>query len=289
MIYEKWRDLSINLFDIKFNNIKLKEIISYPPAGNDVVEAICLIDGKEQNVFIKYERSKMADFISETNNLKILKNNNYYDKIPVIYEDGIYNDKQYIVISKIEGNRLSDILKESNEFKEEYLFKYGSEFARIHSIQSNKFKIAKQRIINDYPTKENYNNFDEFIIKYIDYLETNKPEIKYDTFIHGDFHYANVLWNNKCISGIIDFEYSGLGFKEQDIAWAIILRPGQYFMDNKKDIITFLDGYSSISDYNKDKLKWCLINGYCHFYLMNINNEEYKNKLKKLIKFIYED
>ena len=60
-------------------------------------------------------------------------------------------------------------------------------------------------------------------------------------------------------------------------------------MDNKKDIITFLDGYSSISDYNKDKLKWCLINGYCHFYLMNINNEEYKNKLKKLIKFIYED
>ena len=285
MIYDKWRDLSVDLFDIKFDNIKLKEIISYPPAGNDVVEAIVLVNNKEENVFIKYERSKMADFISESRNLKLIRK--YYNKIPLIYENGIYNNKQYIVLSKIEGNRLSDILKESDEFKKDYLFKYGKELAYIHSIPSNGFEIAKQRIINNYPKKDDYSNFDEFITKYINYLKENKPIITYDIFIHGDFHYANILWNNNEINGVIDFEYSGLGFREQDIAWSIILRPGQYFMDNKEDILDFLNGYSSVSNYDKDKLKWCLVNGYCHFYLMNMNNEEYKNKLKKLIEFIY--
>ena len=39
--YKKWRELSINPFEIKFNNIVLDNIISYPHAGNDVVECFC--------------------------------------------------------------------------------------------------------------------------------------------------------------------------------------------------------------------------------------------------------
>ena len=45
-IYEKYRDLITNPFDIKYKNIEIKEIISYPPAGNDVVECLCKI-GKD--------------------------------------------------------------------------------------------------------------------------------------------------------------------------------------------------------------------------------------------------
>ena len=46
IIYKKWRELSLDPFKIKFNNIILKEIISYPYAGNDVIECICSYKGK---------------------------------------------------------------------------------------------------------------------------------------------------------------------------------------------------------------------------------------------------
>ena len=37
------------------------------------------------------------------------------------------------------------------------------------------------------------------------------------------------------ISVVIDFEYSGRGFKEKDIYWTLILRSGKNFMDNIED------------------------------------------------------
>ena len=34
--YEKWRELEIDSFEIKYKKIKIKSIDSYLPAGNDV-------------------------------------------------------------------------------------------------------------------------------------------------------------------------------------------------------------------------------------------------------------
>ena len=152
-IYEKYRDLITNPFDIKYKNIEIKEIISYPPAGNDVVECLCKIGKDARNVFIKIERSKVCDFATEIKNLNYLKNNSYYSKIPNIYESGIYNNKQYIVLSKIEGERLSDILIKNDNLRKELLYKYGQELAIIHRIPISNQKIAKQRAINSYPNK----------------------------------------------------------------------------------------------------------------------------------------
>lgn len=171
--------------------------------------------------------------------------------------------------------------------KENYLIKYGEELANIHNIPNQLFEYSKQRIINDYPKENDYNIDDEQIIFYIDYLIKNKPDINNNCFIHGDFHYANVLWKNNNISGVLDFEYSGKGFKEQDIAWSLILRPMQSFMDNKSDIQAFLKGYNLKGNYNNKTLKWCLINGYCHFYLMNCSNIKYKEKIIKLLSYVY--
>ncbi len=61
----------------------------------------------------------MCDFATEIKNLNYLKNNSYYSKIPNIYESGIYNNKQYIVLSKIEGERLSDILIKNDNLRKE--------------------------------------------------------------------------------------------------------------------------------------------------------------------------
>lgn len=281
MIYKKYRELTIDLFSIQYKNIKLKKIISYPPAGNDVVEAIADIKNKEENIYIKFERSKMANFETEYNHLKLLRDISLF---PKVIEFGSINDKNYIILEKIEGDRLSDIFKQDKKDKETYLKEYGKTLSQIHNIKNRGFDKAFQRPINEVP--KNYKNYDEFSNKIIEYLEENKIEKDNKTFIHGDFHYANVLFKNKKVNGIIDLEYSGLGFKEQDIAWALILRPGQKFMDNIDDINLFLEGYRSESNFEYDKFKWCYINGSIHFYLMNYENEEYKQKIRNLIENI---
>ena len=53
-------------------------------------------------------------------------------------------------------------------------------------------------------------------------------------------------------------------------------------MKNKNDWNVFLEGYKSIGKFNDKKLKWCLINGMLHFYLMNRNekNKKYLENLK---------
>ena len=279
IIYEKWRELDVDIFNVKFKTFEIKEIINYFPAGNDVIEAIT----NKENYVIKIERSKMADFNSEINNINYLKNNNYYLKIPNIIENGYIDKKEYIVCSKIEGNKLYEIFNNDIKDKQEYLIKYGNELATIHSINGKGVNESKKRLINDYPKLTNYKYYPKKIKKYIEFLKINKPLINNDTFIHGDFHYGNILWKDKEISAIIDFEYSGRGFKEQDIAWALILRPGQKFMDNIEDIKSFIKGYKIKGNYNKEYLKWCYINGCCHFYLMNKKNKEYIKKLDNLL------
>ena len=86
---------------------------------------------------------------------------------------------------------------------------------------------------------------------------------------------------------MLDFEYSGIGVKEQDIAWACILRPNQKFMDSIHDIKMFLSGYLEEGNFNIQIFKWCLINGYCHFYLMNKNNKLYIKKILILLESVY--
>ena len=62
-------------------------------------------------------------------------------------------------------------------------------------------------------------------------------------------------------------------------------------MDNMSDYKYFLKGYNSINNFDYIKLKWCLINGLLHFYLMNKNenNDEYLLKLRNLINCLKND
>lgn len=288
--YPKWRELGINPFEINFQKIQLKKITGYLPAGNDVIECRVMYNNTQKSVFIKIERSKMADFKTEIKNIELLLKQKSYYKMPKIIESGNIKDKKFIVLEKMAGLRLSEIfnINDDLELKKNYLFNYGKELALIHSIPSNKFNYAKQRAVNDIPILEKY-IFNEEIKPYIDFLNKKKPAIEFNTFIHGDFHYANILWTEQKINAVLDWEYSGKGFKEQDIAWACILRPSQTFMDSISDILMFIKGYLSKGTFNKEAFIWCLINGLCHFYLMNKENYEYQNKIIKLLSDLIED
>ncbi len=278
MKYNKFRELKVNVFDIPFENFHVKEILNYMPAGNDVLE---VLTEDNKNYFVKIERSKVADFEAEYKNINALKELGY-SHVPNVIEFINSADYKCLVLDKISGDRLSNII--TSDTKENYLLDLGKELANIHLVNPNSFNIAKQRVINDIPTEDTY-SFDNSVKKYVDYLKDNNYKKEMNTFIHGDFHYANVLWEDKTINGVLDWEYSGKGHKEQDIAWALVVRPGQKFLNSIDDFKVFLKGYKEKQNYDSLKLKWCLVNAYLHFYLIN-NDKDYKNLLLQLMDLI---
>lgn len=58
MKYKKHRELSINPLSIPYKNIIIEKIINYFPAGNDVIECICIYNNKKENLIIKNIKKK---------------------------------------------------------------------------------------------------------------------------------------------------------------------------------------------------------------------------------------
>ena len=79
------------------------------------------------------------------------------------------------------------------------------------------------------------------------------------------------------ISKILDWELSGIGWKEFDLAWALILRPSQTFMKTKEERDTFLEGYSANCSFDEEQLVYCMVMIYQHFYAIGktLNDNEY--------------
>ncbi len=288
MIYEKWRESIVDVWKLPLKEVILEKVISYPPAGNDVWQCLGKYHGKELSFFVKSERGKFANFQGE---IKVLNKISNILPVPKVLESGSYGDYTYIVLTKRAGEKLSDFINDiSFDDRLKYLYNYGKMLGQIHKIKIKGDK-AFIRQINDVPCIDNYENIDKWALSIIDFLKKSRPQnISYDTFIHGDFHYGNVLFENFKVTGVLDWEYAGLGFKEQDIAWSLIVRPTQKFMKSKEEWKAFLDGYKSENDFNFTYLKWCLINGSLHFYLMNRKSDNilYLQFLKKIINNLIE-
>lgn len=273
---EKWREELTSINDINFKKIKNVRAINYPIAFNDVFECTCDYQNEECECFIKVQRNEISGIENEINLL--LELNKYIKEVPLVLEYGIVSNKYYLCTKKINGSKLSDLLRNQKNTNEclKYMYNYGKKLAQIHSL-TLKCNESKKRKINNIPSEIENDSFFDMIISW---LKKNEPIFDSNTFIHGDFYYGNILWDNYSICGIIDWEYSGYGFKEQDIAWALILRPCQTFLKTSKEQEEFLNGYKSIGAYDENKFKWCLVNGYAHFYKMEKDkNSEYAKKI----------
>ena len=255
---EKWRE-TIDPFKLKYNNFKLREVLGYPHAGNDVFYVKGIYNNKEIYAFLKVNRQKGADVKNE---IEVLKKIQLENTPQIIDYD---QEMTYRVSIALNGERLSTILGDNYNLESlDYLEKYGRKLGEIHSITGD-FEIVKDRRFFHIPSKTYFeeNNLD---INIYNYLNDNKPEVINYCFCHGDFHYANILWEDKNISGILDFELSGKGNKEFDIAWAIILRQGQKFLKTNVEFEKFFKGYNSINSCDFNYVKYYMILIYVWFY-----------------------
>lgn len=270
---EKWRE-TVDPFQLQFDNFQLTEVLGYPHAGNDVFYAKGIYSGKETDVFIKVNRQLGADVQNEIQVLKQLD-------LPILPQIIDYNpDMTYRVSVALHGERLSTILGDNSDLQSmDYLSSYGKMLATLHGT-TGQFSPVKDRKFFHIPSVE-YFQQNNLSLDVRNFLVENQPQTINKCFCHGDFHYANILWQDKQISGILDFELSGIGNKEFDIAWAIILRPGQSFLREPQELDEFLRGYSQLGTYNRQYVNYYMVQIYCWFFA--IGNDEYKQLVTQKI------
>ena len=254
----KWRETE-NPYELPFHHFSLTEVIGYPHAGNDVFQARGLFRQREVEVFIKVARQPGADIETEINTIHQL---NCSLAPQIIDHDD--RKKHFVVTLAKPGERLSTIVGEnSTRASLNYMYEYGQALAKLHSCKGN-FPSVKDRRFFHIPE---LNHFEQLNQQFVyEYLIANQPREINHCFCHGDFHYANVLWENEHISAILDFELSGVGNREFDIAWALILRPGQRFLNTSEEINLFKSGYSSLGTANWESVRYYMVLIYSYFY-----------------------
>lgn len=272
----KWRE-TMDPFTLHFRNFHLQDVLGYPHAGNDVFHVRGTgPDGSEIKAFLKVERQRTADIEREV----LIINQLDLPFLPTVL-DYSFSKPKYILTKEMEGRRLSDLLEKNQVLESlKYMDAYGELLAKVHSIQMDpfpvkprKFKLPHEFYLDNYHLKE-----------VGQYLEQSKFE---DTkcFIHGDCHYANILWKNGEVSCLLDYELSGHGSREYDLAWALTLRPGQKFLKTKREKEAFLDSYNKYHQFSKKAFDYYMVLIGVFFYSISsgIKNEDYRNHLFETI------
>lgn len=264
---EKWRE-TIDPGKLPFHHFVLTEVIGYPHAGNDVFQVKGIYREKEVLAYIKAARQAGADIENEVRTIQALR-------CPLTPEILDYDGKEwrFVVTLAREGERLSAIVGDNaDRVSLDYLYRYGQMLARLHSARGN-FSQMKDRRFFHVPDEKHLR--DSGLAFVYEFLVSHRPEMVNRCFCHGDFHYANLLWKDKEMSAILDFELAGMGNREFDIAWAFALRQGQRFLNTREEVKLFLEGYLSVGTCCLEYVGYYLVLIYSYFYGFRGNPPEY--------------
>ncbi len=273
---QKWRD-TIDPWKLPLRFFKLTDILGYPHAGNDVFHVKGLFKGAETEAYIKVARQSGADLANEFSAITQL----HHPLAPDILEFD-EQEHSFLVTAAKHGERLSIILaSDSNASSLHYLHEYGKTLAQLHSIHGD-FTDVKDRKFFHIPNRQYFKKYHLCFVH--DFLTENRPQSISKCFCHGDFHYANILWQKERISAILDFELSGIGNREFDIAWALIVRPGQTFLKTDEEIALFLKGYHSANACNWKYVQYYMVLIYAHFYQIGADDPSYQSHIMNVFR-----
>ena len=268
---EKWRE-GIDPFTLPLQNIRIQEILGYPHAANQVFYLKGLRHGKAGYYYLKYAAHADANLQNEVEIIRAL----HSPLAPRVVE---YDAEhfQYELTEQIEGARLSVILQQADcENGIAFMREYGKTLAALHQSKGT-FPDAPHRRFHTIPERDYFS--DNHMENVFFWLTANQPQQIYPCFVHGDFHFANILWKSGHISGILDFELAGMGNREFDIAWSLILRPGQNFMKTKEELREFLLGYTSIQECNCNLVLYYMVLIYSRF--LKLGDKPYESYVRK--------
>lgn len=261
----RWRE-TCDPFALNFHNFQLHEVLGYPHAGNDVFYTRGIVNGSETNAYVKVARRKDAALDNEVAILEQL-NSPVFPKVL----DHDCEHSTFTVTSEMPGLRLSAIVGDNADLNSlGYMEEYGETLAQIHQMNISAKPQADRKFYHC-PDAEILKELNlQFLSDYFDQKHPHEETV----FCHGDFHYANVLWEERHISAILDFELAGYGNRDFDIAWSVFLRPGQKFMKTDKELELFIKGYQKHGRCDEDAVKYYMAQCYVYF-LYACKEEDY--------------
>lgn len=165
--------------------------------------------------------------------------------------------RKALAIDAIAGRPLEEYIDPSGHHYAEskvqpYLRQYGECLARIHdlSLRWSPHKRARMAGLAGEQHVE-----DEAFGPSIAWLLANEPSDKTEVLVHGDLNVTHVFFDEDTVTGIIDWEFAGLGWKEFDLAWA--LKSKQAYLANDTARQAILEGYLQRLEYDPEALRWC--------------------------------
>lgn len=247
MDFAKFREPITDPFRIPFRkSIQIVEILNYPHAGNDVMHCRGRVDGESREFILKLARHRDADFERED----WILGQPELKKLPVarVIEFGLTQGCEYLVLEKLPGKRISFVLDDYADDQRGFCRQFGQSLAEIHALEIDSDPVVERRFHRFPEVGE-----DPFLSEVLDWLSENTPKEGSECFIHGDHHFANILWENRRISAVLDWELAGIGNKEFDIAWAFFVRSSAFlshFMDSPDEEAEILEGYLSVGSFS---------------------------------------
>lgn len=272
----KWRE-TCDPFSLPFQRFHLQEVLGYPHAGNDVFYVRGEYDGREVPAYLKAARRKDAALKREAEVLTQLDGDIYPRVLEADWEHGAF-----LLTQALPGQRLSVIAGENEDLRSlAYMEAYGEALGRLHTLpvktgeqQDRKFYHSPSQAL-----------LEKLGLKDLAPFFARRPEGGKRVFCHGDFHYANVLWEGHALSAVLDFELSGYGDRDFDIAWAIFLRPGQRFLKTEKETEAFLNGYKKQGDCSAEAVRYYMAQCYVYFLEACGEDEAYAAWIRQWLRF----
>ena len=245
---DKWRETA-DPFAIQFQNFQLERILGYPHAGNDVFHVEGIWKNRRCRGYLKVQRQAGANVAREAE---------WLTKVPLTNMPEVLEWSAepvcWLLTKEAPGERLSTILGTNEDLESlDYLPRYGAELAALHGLDIKAPPVADRRFFH-LPQDAQFAKW--HLESAAAYLKNQHPEGESRTFVHGDFHYANLLWQNGQVSAILDWELAGLGSREFDMAWAVFRRPRQRFLNSWREVQAFLAGYAEKQTFSPKAFCW---------------------------------
>ena len=278
MFENRFRDLVAEPKDVVFSRIKVDKVLEYFHARNDVTHCI---DQDNNHYIIKFARYTDSNFKNEVAILQEIKKYSWLN-VPRVVEHGSYKNIDYIVFTYIRGFRISqriDVYKRNTKI---FCNTFGKNIGMIHTIEGKfeKVNFRKFHTLVD-------NDTEDINLKSINsWLAEHSPISINECFVHGDHHYANILWSENGIEATLDWELAGIGNREYDIAWSTVVRPGQHFFLTEYEEDEILNGYQKANTFDFFKYQYYKILVISHFYKYRNETGEYKNWMNRELKKI---
>lgn len=262
----RWRE-TIDPFSLTYHNFQLKEVIGYPHAANDVFHVAGIYEGRKITAYLKVARQEGTGIEHEANILSQIKGGLF----PKVIDSG-REPRPFSVTAEMPGKRLSLIVGENEDMASlSYMEAYGEALAKFHRM-SPPSPRQRERKFYQRPTAE---MLEDLGLEDLEPFFEEKPKAGQTVFCHGDFHYANVLWQEHRLSAILDLEFAGYGDRDFDIAWALFLRPEQKFLKTDEERESFLRGYGRYGAYDEEAVKYYMAQNYVHFLSRIKTDREY--------------